>query len=233
MMKYYIKRKYDKSNNIILDIDGDNIIENKYDINGNCIYSKEWNIKTEDIEYERINEYDENNRLIHGKDIKNIEYWNSYDENGNLISSSAGEGYETKYEYDDRNNVIHQIDINDYEIEEFNYINIYNKEDFNINIEDENTIIHIYDKNNNLLKSIEIDYEESYEYDNNNNCIHYKNSDGYEYWKKYDNNGNEIYYKDSTEYQCWFSYNENGDELYCKELGEYEAETFYEYYYND
>ena len=35
-------------------------------------------------------------------------------------------------------------------------------------------------------------------YDNNGNCIHYKNSDGYESWREYDTNGNLIHYKDSN-----------------------------------
>ena len=43
--------------------------------------------------------------------------------------------------------------------------------------------------------------EEWKEYDENNNVIHYKDSDGYEYWKEYDENNNVIHYKDSNGFE--------------------------------
>ena len=36
------------------------------------------------------------------------------------------------------------------------------------------------------------------EFDSNGNIIHYKRSDGYEYWKEYDSNNNCIHYKKSS-----------------------------------
>ena len=44
------------------------------------------------------------------------------------------------------------------------------------------------------------------EYDNNENLIHFKDSDGYEYWKEYDSNGNLIHYKDSDGDEKWYEY---------------------------
>ena len=40
--------------------------------------------------------------------------------------------------------------------------------------------------------------EEWKEYDENNNEIHHKNSDGFEYWNEYDENNNLIRSKDSN-----------------------------------
>ena len=49
-----------------------------------------------------------------------------------------------------------------------------------------------------------LSHEESHELikdnitlDKNNNCIHFKNSDGYEEWKEYDKNNNFIHFKNS------------------------------------
>ena len=44
------------------------------------------------------------------------------------------------------------------------------------------------------------------EYDNNENLIHYKNSDGKEEWNEYDSNGNQIHYKDSSGEEYWHEY---------------------------
>ena len=41
-----------------------------------------------------------------------------------------------------------------------------------------------------------------YEYDENNNLIHYKNSKGYEEWNEYDKNSNLIHYTDSKGFKC-------------------------------
>jgi len=48
------------------------------------------------------------------------------------------------------------------------------------------------------------------EYDDNGNCIHYRDSDGYEYWREYDDNGRYIYYKDSKGFEKRNEYDENG-----------------------
>ena len=44
------------------------------------------------------------------------------------------------------------------------------------------------------------------------NLVHYKNSDGNEYWKEYDSNNNEIHYKNSYGYERWFDSNGNSIE---------------------
>ena len=45
----------------------------------------------------------------------------------------------------------------------------------------------------------------------NNNLIHHKDSDGYEFWKEYDENNNLIHSKDSDGCEKW--YGPNGDEI--------------------
>lgn len=46
-----------------------------------------------------------------------------------------------------------------------------------------------YDEDNNLIHWKRSDgYEEWHEYDENNNCVHSKNSYGYEHWHKWENN---------------------------------------------
>ena len=54
------------------------------------------------------------------------------------------------------------------------------------------------------------------EYDERNNLVYHKNSDGYEWWKKYDENNNEIYYKNSDGTEWWREYNENNNLIYYK-----------------
>ena len=55
------------------------------------------------------------------------------------------------------------------------------------------------------------------EYDNNGNLIHYKNSNGYEYWKEYDSNGNLIHSKDSDGKEEWNEYDSNGNQIHYKD----------------
>ena len=49
------------------------------------------------------------------------------------------------------------------------------------------------------------------EFDKNNNIIHYKVSDGYESWKEFDKNNNKIHYKNSNGYETW--YDSKGNEI--------------------
>ena len=44
-------------------------------------------------------------------------------------------------------------------------------------------------------------------YDKNNNCIYWKNSNGFECWYKYNENNNIIYYRDIDDYEYWYKYN--------------------------
>ena len=45
---------------------------------------------------------------------------------------------------------------------------------------------------------------------------HYKDSNGYEWWKEYDENGNEIHYKNSDGTEKWYEYDENGNDIHYK-----------------
>ena len=58
-----------------------------------------------------------------------------------------------------------------------------------------------------------IEEKEFKEYDKNNNIIHHKNSDGYEYWKEFDKNNNIIHHKDSDGYEYWKEYDKNNNEI--------------------
>ena len=68
------------------------------------------------------------------------------------------------------------------------------------------TVITEYDKSlTDKLKIIRIVPKEEYtfplplrEYDQNNNLIHFKNSNGFEEWKEYDQNNNCIHFKNSN-----------------------------------
>jgi YD repeat-containing protein len=69
-----------------------------------------------------------------------------------------------------------------------------------------------YDKNNN---QIHIRYSDGYEwwseYDENNNLIHMRNSNGYEVWREYDKNNNLIHYRNSNGFEAW--YDEKGNRI--------------------
>ena len=67
------------------------------------------------------------------------------------------------------------------------------------------------------------------EYDSNENLIHFKDSDGYEYWKEYDSNGNSIHFKNSNSYEKWYEYNSNGNLIHSKDSNG--KEEWYEYTY--
>lgn len=76
-------------------------------------------------------------------------------------------------------------------------------------------------KENKLIKNPEEPIREEFkvliqEKDERDNIIHYKNSDGYEYWKEYDLNNNIIHYKDSDGYEYWNEYDSNN--ILIKEL---------------
>ena len=85
-----------------------------------------------------------------------------------------------------------------------------------------------YDENNNIIHSKDSDgFEYWNEYDKNNNLIHHKNSDGYEYWYEYDENNNEIHYKDSDGFEYYKEYDENNNCIHYKDSDGYEY--WYEY----
>jgi len=72
--------------------------------------------------------------------------------------------------------------------------------------------------------SIEIINNSFNEYDSNNNLIHYKDSNGYEFWNEYDSNNNLIHRKNSNGYEYW--YDSKNNVIHCK------YSTGYEYWYD-
>ena len=50
----------------------------------------------------------------------------------------------------------------------------------------------------------------------NNNCI-YRNINGIEKWWEYNENGNKTHYKDSYDYEMWWEYDENGNKTHTKD----------------
>jgi YD repeat-containing protein len=54
------------------------------------------------------------------------------------------------------------------------------------------------------------------EYDTNGKLIHFRDSDGYEWWREYDDNGKLIYSRDSDGYEVWREYDTNGNEIHSR-----------------
>ena len=54
--------------------------------------------------------------------------------------------------------------------------------------------------------------EEISRYDDRGNLIHYKHSDGFEYWREFDENNNRNYYKNSNGCELWFKW-EDGERI--------------------
>jgi YD repeat-containing protein len=65
-------------------------------------------------------------------------------------------------------------------------------------------------------------FEYWYEYDTNGNEIHYRNSGGYETWCEYDTNGNRIHYRSSNGLEQWYEYDTNGKCIHYKDGKGYE-----------
>ncbi len=68
-------------------------------------------------------------------------------------------------------------------------------------------IIRKYDKRGNKIYHEDSICKIYYEYDKNNNLIHYKNINNFEFWKEFDENNNEIHYKSSSGYEEFYKYN--------------------------
>lgn len=64
--------------------------------------------------------------------------------------------------------------------------------------------------------------DEQFEYDENGNIVHYKNSNGYEYWREYDSNNNLIHSKDSDGEEYYYEYDEDGREVHSKDSSGFE-----------
>ena len=63
------------------------------------------------------------------------------------------------------------------------------------------------------------------EYDEKGNLIHYRNSDGYEYWREFDKNNNLIHRRDTNGFEAWKEYDENGNLIYYRDSDGYEEIT--------
>lgn len=62
------------------------------------------------------------------------------------------------------------------------------------------------DKRGNQIHYQDGTYEEWREWDENNNLIHFKNSEGHEYWAEYDDDHNIIHFKDESGYEFYDKY---------------------------
>lgn len=209
-----------------------------YDAAGHCVYEKnsfgaeewlEYNEKGKLIHKKQTHrsEYDENDNLIYTKLPCALEYWWEYDEAGHEIHSYNSEGtFEERREYDEKGREIHRKT----EDEESWYK--YDEEDekgrisqekhFNGSTFWQRDYKHgdiIYEKNSD---GSEIWYE--YDYDENGNKIHCKDSNGFEKWYKCDEKGNMTYVKYSNgKHEEWHEYNEKGEETLFRmfHYGEY------------
>lgn len=136
-----------------------------------------------------IEEFDEAGKLIY--EITNMtsimmrEYWYEYDEKGRMVYKKDSAGNETKYIFDDKGNCIY-------------YSSPLIKE------------IRHYDDNSNIIYHKKIYHntieEKWWDYDENGNCIHTKNSNGLESWMGYDGNQRKTYYKNSNGLEEYYEY---------------------------
>lgn len=191
--------KYNKLGNPTIEKKGESIIKRKYDKNGRMI-SLQWGDMIQTWEYddlgreirstlngdETISEYigdklvhyksdyfngyewkielDVNGNEIHSiNNGSNIEWWKEYDKNNNLIYYKTSKGYEKWYYYDENNNLIHSKDTNNC----WDYWK--------------------YNKNNTIKyhKTLVGDTTAEWDYDKYGNELHFKDSEGFEYWNKY------------------------------------------------
>lgn len=67
----------------------------------------------------------------------------------------------------------------------------------------------INDKRGNQIYYYNNGYEEWREWDENNNLIHFKNSEGVEYFCEYDEDGNIIHFKDEKGYEFYDEYDKH------------------------
>ena len=219
------KREYDDKGNCIYENNITNKLNMettyKYNDNGNIVYTKNnasesfatyddnGNLTNEKILFTKngkpsINEisyeYDKNRNMIFTKSVCKTEgeiYYDSfksckYDENNNLTYSNEDE-VETWYTYDKNNNMISEINNNG------------------------GCIFYNYNESGMVVEYINIHkdrvFKGNYEYDDNGNCI---------------------YYKDSTKTTKEVKYNEYGDIIYLKTNYPDDIECIREYtYYED
>jgi YD repeat-containing protein len=49
-------------------------------------------------------------------------------------------------------------------------------------------------------------------YDENNNLVYYRDSDGFEFWREYDENNNLIYGRETLGFEFWYKW-ENSEQI--------------------
>lgn len=205
-----------------------------YNAAGKCVYEKNSSGAEEWLEYNEKGElihkkkthcskYDEDGNLIYTKLPRPLEYWWEYDEADNMIHSYNSEGtFEEHRKYDEKGREIYRKIIDEerwHKYEESWYK--YDEEDEKGRISQSKT----FDgskfwqtdyKRGDIIHEINIDGSEiwyEYDYDENGNKVHCKDSNGLEKWYKYDEKGNMTYVKCSNgKHEEWHEYNEKGEE---------------------
>lgn len=86
-----------------------------------------------------------------------------------------------------------------------------------------------YDDRMNCIRStIKGGLEYIAEYDNDN-LVHLKTSEGFEYWRIFDRNDDPVYYKNSNGFEEWYIYDSNHNLTYQKMLTNYQLEIWSSY----
>lgn len=62
---------------------------NKYDVNGNEIYTE-----YPSVHYKVYRDFDDKGNIIHFKNNRGVEWWQDFDDNGNIIHFKNNEGKE-------------------------------------------------------------------------------------------------------------------------------------------
>lgn len=171
----------------------------EYDSKGNIVKKIE---NGEEILYE----YDENGRETR-QTCATHDYFTEYDSHGNKIyikqvypTFDKVEEYCIDYEYDGSGNVTYKYDPKMGE----EFFGEYNPQ---------GKLIYAKRIYFGTLKSVYGEEQEIwYEYDENGNILHSRNSSGSEFWYEYDQKGNQTHEKDSAGHETWYenSYYKDG-----------------------
>lgn len=215
-LEYTKYEKFDINGNLVYtkELDSDEVFY-KYDNNGNKIYEKYG-------DHEDTYQYDKNNKLIHEK-TSSYEWWYEYDKYGTIIHEWTSDGYESKTvcKYDKNGKLIYSKSnvkpIGSPErIDEWWYE---------------------YNADGTIEHGICKDISEYYiHYNKNGNIIYHKSKAWYEdewdeLWFEFDANGNKVFEKGKYG-ECHYKYDERNNLIYAKWIND--LESWYEYeYYND
>lgn len=89
-----------------------------------------------------------------------------------------------------------------------------------------------YDERGNEIYKNSYASEFWWEYDEDDNVIHYRNSNGFERWHEYDEMGNEVHVRDSNGLEKWFDHDKYGNLIYFKDNRGAESIYIYPNYVN-